>query len=85
MPNEFEERGPYGRVRSIYPGTSFDGGMPGQGEQMPGVEEMVAKFRGGFKGVTSRAGERKGAGGPLINTCSCSSSTQRTWIRDIML
>ena len=50
MPNEFEERGPYGRVRSIYPGTSFDGGMPGQGEQMPGVEEMVAKFRGGFMG-----------------------------------
>lgn len=50
MPNQFEERGPYGRVRSIYPGTSFDGGMPGQGEQMPGVEEMVAKFRGGRMG-----------------------------------
>lgn len=50
MRHEFEERGPYGRVRSIYPGTSFDGGMPGQGEQMPGVEEMVAKFRGGLMG-----------------------------------
>lgn len=50
MRHEFEQEGRYGRVRSIYPGTSFDGGMPGQGEQMPGVEEMVARFRGGRMG-----------------------------------
>ncbi len=50
MRQNYEEQGRYGRVITRIPGTSFDGGMPGMGEQMPGVEEMVARFRGGRMG-----------------------------------
>ena len=54
MRQNYEERGRYGRVITRIPGTSFDGGFPGMGEQMPGVEEMVARFRGGGMGHTAR-------------------------------